>query len=131
MNAKAYKSMVSIVQMGLVLFVKYAAKPKISWERAAQFVLTIVLSSFLFICGGFSCSTRQTDRGMAASAELESYLRTADHLTEKQKEQLERGRPFVGMTIEEANLAMKQESADLVVSGKTTRAVYIGGSGVR
>jgi hypothetical protein len=65
------------------------------------------------------------------SEKLDQYLQTADHLTEKQKKNMAARRPFIGMTIDEANLAMSQESTKLVLSGKAMQAVYVGESGVR
>ena len=52
-------------------------------------------------------------------------------LTEEQKKEMSLRRPFVGMTVDEANIGMRRESTGLIVSGTAVQAVYVGRSGVR
>ncbi|MFW9917294.1 MAG: hypothetical protein ACFFGZ_16940 [Candidatus Thorarchaeota archaeon] len=98
--------------------------------RFAYFVLMLALSG-IFILSSLACSTGKSEMMMPPMEEIEAYIRTADHLNEQQKKDLLGRKPFVGMTIDEANLSMRKESTDLVMSGTTLRAVYVGGSGVR
>ena len=100
-------------------------------KRTVPIALLIALLSSLLGSGGCAGTSTRPDLNLPPSEELENYLRTADHLNEEQKEQMTRRRPFVGMTLEEANLAMRQESTKLILSGKAMQAVYVGGSGVR
>ena len=101
------------------------------WQRFTSLVLIIVLSSVLLTYGGCASFSEQSKIALPPKERLDRYLQTADHLTEKQKKDLARRRPFVGMTLEEANLAMNQESVDSALSGKAFRAVYVGDAGVK
>jgi len=99
--------------------------------RTMHIALLVALLSFLLGSGGCAGTSARPDLNLPPSEELEDYLQTADHLNEKQKEQMTRRRPFVGMTLEEANLAMRQESTKLILSGQAMQAVYVGVSGAR
>ena len=99
--------------------------------RTVRLVFLIAWLALLLGSGGCTGADTRSETSLPPSAELEKYLQTASHLNEKQKEQMALHRPFVGMTIDEANLAMRQESAKLILSGKAMQAVYVGGSGVR
>ena len=100
-------------------------------RKMAHFVLAMMLTGFLFGNNGCATSPEDSKRALPPRGDLERYLQTADHLDKEQKKQLARRQPFVGMTLEEANLAMRKESAELKVSGATMQAVYVGGSGTR
>ena len=76
-------------------------------------------------------SPEQSKISLPPQEQLDRYIKTADHLTDKQEKELARRRPFVGMTLDEANLAMHQESVDSVLSGQAFRAVYVGESGIK
>ena len=99
--------------------------------RTVYLFFLIAWLGLLLGSGGCTGVNPRSETSLPPSAELEKYLQTASHLNEKQKEQMALHRPFVGMTIDEANLAMRQESAKLILSGKAMQAVYVGGSGVR
>ena len=100
-------------------------------QKVTFLLLTIVLSSVLLINSSCASSPKQSKISLPPQERLDRYLRTADHLTDKQKKELARRRPFVGMTMDEANLAMHQESIGSGLSGKAFRAVYVGESGVK
>lgn len=101
------------------------------WQSFTSLVLIIVLSSLLLTYGGCASVSEQSRIALPPKERLDRYLQTADHLTEKQKKDLARRRPFEGMTLEEANLAMTQESVDSALLGKSFRAVYVGEAGVQ
>jgi hypothetical protein len=100
-------------------------------NNTMHIVLLIALSSLLLGSGGCAGTGTRSEKDLPPSEALENYLQTADHLNEKHKEQMTLRRPFVGMTLEEANLAMRQESTKLILSGTAMQAVYVGGAGVR
>jgi len=106
-------------------------KTEIFWQKAAFLLLIIVPTTLLLTYGGCASSPGQSKISLPSQERLNNYIQTADHLTEKQKKDLARRRPFVGMTLEEANLAMYRESTDAVLSGKAFRAVYVGDAGIR
>lgn len=68
---------------------------------------------------------------MPPQEQIESYLQSAAHLNEEQQTALRRHRPFVGMTLEEADLAMVKESSEITLGGETLNAVYRGRKGTR
>jgi len=102
-----------------------------SLRKTAHFTLAATLIALL--CGFNGCATppEESERALPPRADLERYLQSADHLDDEQKKQMASRRPFIGMTLEEANLAMRKESAELHVSGAIMQAVYVGGSGTR
>ena len=100
-------------------------------KKAMHFVLAIALSSLVLGSGGCAGTDKHSETNLPSSEPLQNYLQSANHLDEKQKEDMALRRPFVGMTMDEANLAMRRESTKLILSGKATQAVYVGGSGVR
>ena len=116
---------------GFFLSVECRGKADTSGRQVTYLLLALLLSSLLLACGGCASSPEQAKTALPAKEELERYIRTADHLSEAQKKQMVRRRPFVGMTIDEANLAMQKASTDLVVPGAAFRAVYVGDAGVR
>ncbi len=63
--------------------------------------------------------------------EIQRYLETVDHRDDRQKVAITSGRPFVGMTVEEADLAMNQERCDGTLDGNPIHAIYRGGDGAR
>ncbi len=119
------------LRKGFFPSVEYRGKAETSWQKVTYLLLALVLSSLLLACGGCASSPEEAKIALPAKEELERYIQTADHLSEAQKRQMARRRPFVGMTIDEANLAMHKESTDLVVPGAAFRAVYVGDAGVR
>lgn len=100
-------------------------------ESLPNLFLAIAFSSLLFTYGGCASSPEQSGIALPPQEQLDRYIQTADHLTDKQKKDLSRHRPFVGMTLEETNLSMYRESVDLVLSGRAFRAVYVGEAGVK
>jgi len=100
-------------------------------RKIAHFVLAMTLSGFLFGFNGCTTSPEESKRALPPRGDLERYLQTADHLDDEQKKQMESRQPFVGMTLDEANLAMSKESTELNVFGAAMQAVYVGGSGAR
>jgi hypothetical protein len=106
-------------------------KSEILWGKVTYLFLAIAFSSLLFTYGGCASSPQQSGITLPPQEQLDSYIQTADHLTDKQKKDLARRRPFVGMTLEEANLSMYRESVDSILSGRTFRAVYVGEAGVK
>jgi hypothetical protein len=113
---------------------EYSAQSKRSFQllkRMAHFTLAVTLTGFLFGFNGCATSPEDSKRALPPRADLERYLETADNLNAEQKKQMASRRPFVGMTLEEANLAMRKEFAELKVSGATMQAVYVGGAGTR
>ena len=110
--------------------VEYRVKAETSGQKVTYLLLALLLSSLLLASGGCA-SSEQAKTALPAKEELERYIQRADHLSEAQKKQMARRRPFVGMTIDEANLAMHKESTDLVVPGAAFRVVYVGDAGVR
>ena len=106
-------------------------KSEILWRKVTYLFLAIAFSSLLFTYGGCASSPEQSRMTLPPQEQLDKYIQTADHLTNKQKKDLSRRRPFVGMTLEEANLSMYRESVDSVLSGRAFRAVYVGEAGVK
>ena len=100
-------------------------------KTTMHLILIIALSSPLLGSGGCAGTDTRSEVSLPPSEELHNYLQTADHLNEKQKKEMSLHRPFVGMTINEANLAMRQESTKLILSGEAMQAVYVGRSGAR
>lgn len=106
-------------------------KAEIFGQKVTFLLLIFLLPSLLLTHGGCVSSPERSKISLPPQERLNSYIQTADHLTDRQKKDLARRRPFVGMTLEEANLAMYQESTNTVLSGKAFRAVYIGDAGIR
>jgi len=116
----------SMVSQRLVLPVHYYQEYSIQCKRSLQalrkiahFALAVTLSTFLLGFNGCATTPEKSKRALPPRGDLERYLQTADHLDAEQKKQMERRQPFVGMTLEEANLAMRKESSELNVSGAT------------
>jgi len=113
---------------------EYSIQCKRSFQalrKIAHFVVAMLLTGFLFGFNGCATSPEDSKGALPPRADLERYLQTAGHLDAEQKKQMASRQPFVGMTLEEANLAMRKESTELKVSGATMQAVYVGGSGTR
>ena len=106
-------------------------KAEIFGQKVTFLLLIILMPSLLVTYGGCASSPEGSKISLPSQERLDNYIQTANHLTEEQKKKLARRRPFVGMTMEEANLAMYRESTDAVLSGKAFRAVYIGDAGIR
>jgi hypothetical protein len=102
-----------------------------SHKKIAHFILTLMLLGSLIGFSACTVSREKSQTSLPPSGELERYLETADHLTEKQKTRMASHRPFVGMTLTEANLAMQQISTDMILADTAMRAVYAGASGIR
>ncbi len=100
-------------------------------ENTIPPIIAIALLGLLLGSGGCAGTDTRPEVTLPPSEELNVYLQTADHLNEKQKKEMSLRRPFVGMTIDEANLAMRQESTRLILSGEAMQAVYVGRAGVR
>lgn len=62
----------------------------------------------------------------AADPDLAAYVASADHLSPAQQEAMLGHRPFEGMSLGEAALAMKPVGSTLVVNEQVTRARYEG-----
>jgi hypothetical protein len=62
----------------------------------------------------------------SVDAELTAYVASADHLSAEQKQAMLGHRPFPGMSVAEAELAMKPVGSTLVVNEHVTRARYEG-----
>jgi hypothetical protein len=65
--------------------------------------------------------------GSDGAASLDAYLAGASHLTAAQRESMRRHRPFEGMTLEEAGLAMQPVETEIVMGERVRQAVYAGG----
>ena len=102
-----------------------------NFKKAMHLVLAMTLYSLLLGSGGCAGTDTRPEVTLPPSEELNTYLQTADHLTEEQKKEMSLRRPFVGMTVDEANIGMRRESTGLIVSGTAVQAVYVGRSGVR
>ncbi len=90
--------------------------------RPVRSLLILFLSAVLVSCGG---SVTDTKRSAGADDEaLERYLTTADHLSEEQRQAIKEGRPFIGMTEEEANLSMTESKVQATRDGKLLRAQF-------
>ena len=83
-----------------------------AFSKIAHFVLAMLLTGFLLGINGCVTSPEDSKRALPPRGDLERYLQTADHLDGEQKKQMERRQPVVGLTLEEANLAMRKESAE-------------------
>lgn len=110
---------------------KPTGKAEALWRMATYLFLVIPFSSLLFTYSGCATSPEQSKITLPPQEQLDRYIQAADHLTDKQKKDLARRRPFVGMTLGEANLAMYRESIDAVLSGRAFQAVYVGEAGVK
>lgn len=64
-------------------------------------------------------------------AKVQRYVEKAGHLDDNEMEAMLSGRPFVGMTVEEADLAMEREQCECRLDGRPMRATYRGGGGAR
>jgi len=62
-------------------------------------------------------------------ARIQHYLQTAEHLDENQRQAIEQGLPFVGMTYEEATIAMTLVSRQGKLDGRMLKAQFAGGNG--
>jgi hypothetical protein len=62
---------------------------------------------------------------------VRAYLESADHLTPEQAQAMLEGRPFEGMTLPEATLAMQLLEASTTRDGLTLGAIFLGADGRR
>ena len=70
---------------------------------------------------GFSVLAKKHDE------QIYEYLQKVAHLTDEQKTAMMNYEPFLGMTIGEARIAMRQiEEPDITFNSKALRAVFIG-----
>ena len=63
--------------------------------------------------------------------EVRAYVDSAPHLSPEQARAMLDGRPFEGMTLPEATLAMRLLEASAVRDGGALSAVFLGGDGHR
>ena len=63
--------------------------------------------------------------------EVRAYVDSAPHLSPEQAQAMLDGRPFEGMTLPEATLAMQLLEASAVRDGSPLSAVFLGGDGRR
>jgi hypothetical protein len=118
-------------QKDFISHIEPEGKSEALWGKVTHLFLAIAFSSLLLTYGGCTSTPEQSRLTLPPQEQLDKYIQTADHLTDKQKKDLARRRPFVGMTLEEANLAMYRESVDPVLSRQAFRAVYVGEAGVK
>lgn len=85
------------------------------------------LAVFLSACVRFGT---HADLSTAQGRQLYDYLKTASHLTEEQKQAMIHLCPFIGMTMEEANLAMCPDHSTAVQMKNILQMNYTGGGGV-
>jgi len=90
-------------------------------------LFAVALALFLSACVRFGS---QADKSTSQGKQLYDYLKTADHLTEKQKQSMVHLRPFIGMTMEEANLTMHPDRSTAVQAKNILQMNYIGGGGI-
>lgn len=76
-----------------------------------------------FICAATVASIGGCVAPVSTSV-IERYLDGAEHLTEAQRESFSRGRPFVGMTIEEANVAMVPGAGSATLNGQLVSGIF-------
>jgi hypothetical protein len=86
--------------------------------RSIRFVLRV-----LPLLAGLALACATTSD---ADADLAAYVASADHLGAEQKQAMLGHRPFAGMSVGEAALAMKPVGSTLVVNERVTRARYEG-----
>ena len=85
-------------------------------------LIIVFLSAFLVSCGGVMATSERL--GGKQQKDLEHYLETANHLSEKQRQAMKEGRPFIGMTHEEANLSMIAGERQDKLDGKLLRGQF-------
>ena len=66
-------------------------KSDASWGKVTYLFLAIALSSLLFTYGGCASTPEQSKITLPPQEQLDSYIQTASHLTDKQKKDLTRG----------------------------------------
>ena len=79
--------------------------------------LRLVTTALGIALAGAACVTPRE-----VSPELAAYLDSASHLTDEQRQAMLAGRPFVGMTVQEANLAMTPARSTLQVGERVVAA---------
>ena len=68
-----------------------------------------------------------TKKAQEHDQQIHTYIQKADHLTDKQKAAMKNYEPFIGMTIEEARIAMEQiGEPDISFNSKVFQAVFRG-----
>ena len=97
--------------------------------RSVLFV-SLLSSLVLASCGTMEFGS-EMDKAHGRGKVIWEYTQAADHLTESQKNAMINRQPFVGMTKEEADMAMYYEKSNVYGSGRTVQAIYTGGWGVK
>lgn len=90
-------------------------------------ILMLIGASLLSAC----VSKDAAERSPEQRQRVESYLQTAAHLTPDQKQAMRQGRPFVGMTFAEADLAMRRHSPASELSHIPYEVMYRGHGGAK
>jgi len=68
-----------------------------------------------------------TEKAKEHDEQISEYIQKTEHLTDGQKTAMMNYEPFIGMTIGEARIAMRQiEEPDIILNGKAFQAVFIG-----
>jgi hypothetical protein len=85
--------------------------------------------------GALACASPASPRaeGSAAAAreDVRAYVEAARHLSAEQEQAMLDGRPFEGMTLPEAKLAMQLLEVTAARDGRALSATFLGGDGRR
>jgi hypothetical protein len=85
-------------------------------------IFIVSLAIVLVSCNGTMSMREPPDSAKQES--VQQYLETAGHLNNAQRQAMEDGKPFVGMTYEEATLAMILVDFNAKFDGKFLKAVF-------
>ncbi|MCP4697838.1 MAG: hypothetical protein GY862_13445 [Gammaproteobacteria bacterium] len=100
-------------------------------NRCLRIVFAAALAGLLAACASQPRYGSAADIAAGKGKNIHAYLQTAEHLTKEQKTSMMKRRPFIGMTMEEAGLAMERGKSGVSTGGKTSPIVYTGGWGVQ
>jgi hypothetical protein len=85
-------------------------------------IFIVSLAIILVSCNGTMSMREPTDSAKQES--IQQYLETAGHLNNAQRQAMEDGKPFVGMTYEEATLAMILVDLNVKFDGKILKSKF-------
>ena len=85
-------------------------------------IFIVSLAIALVSCNGTISMREPPDSAKQES--IQQYLETAGHLNNAQRQAMEDGKPFVGMTFEEATLAMSLADLNVKFDGKILKAEF-------